>query len=182
MVFKFLGTKGEKEADPNTLIWLKFSRSRILTKTSIFVPFLPIEGVTIGQTTIDDLKLFGFNIGNGGTVAVNKKRPVIHFMCNEKSTIVERIKIPSSSIPVEWPEAKELGQMTYKKWLSYFEKYGFDIHKNEALEPSVYMFPQLIAIQPQIGLKVTVTFMNGFNVKSKANKSEAIGEWEITLI
>ena len=92
------------------------------------------------------------------------------------------IVIPGASLPVEWPEAKELGQMTYRKWLNYFEKYGFVLQKNDALDPSVFMHPQLIALQPQIGIKVTVTLISLFKVKREANKSESIMECRIALI
>lgn len=182
LVFYFLGTDGESESDANTLLSLEFSRNRIHTDRSAYTPFFPIDGVTIGQTNVDGLKSLGYKISNGQSIAVNKKRPVTYFWFNEKSTIVEKITLPGASIPVEWPEAKECDQMTYNKWLRYFDKYGFIVQKNEALEPSVPMFPQIIALQPQIGLQVKVTFERFFKVKTKANKSEAIWELEITLI
>lgn len=181
LVFSFVGTKGKNESDANTLVWIDICRSRILTSRSDFTPFLPIEGVTIGQTNADDLKSFGFKIA-GDNIAVNKKRPVIYFFYSGKSNIVEKIKIPGASLPVEWPESKELGQMTYRKWLSYFEKYGFDLQKNEALDSSVFMSPQLIALQPQMGLKVTITLISLFKVKREANNPNSIIECEIALI
>lgn len=180
--FYFLSTDGESESDANTLLSIKFSRNRMNTERSVYTPFFPIEGVTIGQTRVSELKSMGFEINNGQSIAYKNKRPVIYFWYNEKSTIVEKITLPGSSIPVEWPEAKECGQMTYNKWLRYFDKYGFVIEKNEALEPSVPMFPDIVAMQPLIGLKVKVTFERFFKVKTKANKSESIWELEITLI
>ena len=177
----FLGTDGEKDNDANTLLWIVFSRSRLLTKRTDYTPFLPIEGVTIGQTNVEDLKSLGFQIG-GDCYAVTKKRPVIYFKYNKQTTIVELIKIPGASLPVEWPEAKELGQMTYRKWLNYFEKYGFDLQTNEALDSSVFMHPQLIALQPQMGIKVTITLISLFKVKREANNPNSIMECEIALI
>lgn len=177
----FLGTDGEKDNDANTLLWIVFSRSRLFTKRTDYTPFLPIEGVTIGQTNADDLKSFGFKIA-GDNIAVNKKRPFIYFFYSGKSKIVEKIKIPGASLPVEWPEAKELGQMTYRKWLNYFEKYGFDLQTNDALDSSVFMHPQLIALQPQMGIKVTVTLISLFKVKREANNPNSIMECEIALI
>lgn len=182
LVFNFLGTKGEKESDSNTLMWIDFSRNRVLTDRSDFSPFLPIEGVTIGQTNANDLKSLGFEMFKEQSIAVTKKRPVIYFYFNEKSTIVEKIRIPGEYMPVEWPEAKEYAPMTYRKWLSYFEKYGFDLQQNDALNPSVYFSPQLIAVQPQLGLKVTVTLISLFKVKREANKPNSIMECEIALI
>lgn len=182
MELHFLGTKGEKESDDNTLMWIEFSRSRVLTDRSDYSPFLPIEGVTIGQTKANDLMSLGFEMFKEQGIAITKKRPVVYFYFNEKSTIVEKIRIPGESLPVEWPEAKEYAPMTYRKWLSYFEKYGFDLQKNEALDSSVYMYPQLIAVHPQIGIKVTITLISLFKVKRDANKSNAIMECEIALI
>lgn len=177
----FFGTNGENDYSANTLTWIGFSRSRILTKRTDYTPFMPIEGVTIGQTNADNLKSLGFQIG-GDCYAVTKKRPVIYFNYNKQTTIVEMIVIPGASLPVEWPEAKELGQMTYRKWLNYFEKYGFVLQKNDALDSSVFMHPQLIALQPQIGIKVTVTLISLFKVKREANKSESIMECRIALM
>lgn len=179
--FNLLSTKGKRKSDANTFMWIEFSRRRVLTERSVFSPFLPIEGVTIGQTNVEDLKSLGFNISDGQSIAV-KKRPVVYFGYNAKSGIVEKIQLQGSSIPVEWPESKECGQMTYNKWLRYFDKYGFIVQNNEALQPSIPMFPQIIAIQPLIGLKVTVTLERFFKAESKANKSNAIIECEITLI
>jgi superfamily II DNA or RNA helicase len=178
----FIGTKGKKESDSNTLVFIEFSRSRILTDRSDYSPFLPIEGVTIGQTTSEDLKSFGFDIFKDSCTAVTKKRPVIYFNFNGKSTKVERIRIPGEYMPVEWPEAKTYAPMTYRKWLSYFEKYGFDLKKNDALNPSIYFSPQLTAVQPQIGIKVTITLISLFKVKREANNPKSIMECEITLI
>ena len=178
----FNGTDGETKYSPNTLLWITFSRNRLLTVKSNYKPFLPIEGVTIGQTNAEELKSFGFDIFKDSCTAVTKKRPVIYFIFNEKSTKVERIIIPGEYMPVEWPEAKTYAPMTYRKWLSYFEKYGFDLQKNDAVDPSVFMHPQLIAVQPQIGIKVTVTLISLFKVKREANKPNAIMECEITLI
>lgn len=94
-----------------------------------------------------------------------------------------KIRIPVESLPVEWPEAKEYGQMTYNKWLRYFESYGFIVYKNEVLDPSIHRCPQLIAALPKIGLQVTITFsVSIFKVKAKKNKSDAIMYCEITLI
>lgn len=181
MELHFLGTKGEKDSDANTLVWIEFSRRRLFTKKTDYTPFLPIAGVTIGQTKVADLKSLGFQIA-GNNVAVSKRRPVIYLFYNNKSTIVNKIKIPGASLPVEWPEAKELGQMTYRKWLSYFDKYGFELHTNDALDSSIAFHPQLIAVQPQIGLKVTITLISLFKIKREANKSESIMECEIALI
>ena len=178
----FFGAKGECESSADTLKWIEFSRKRILTDRSDYSPFLPIEGVTIGQTTFEDLKSLGFDIFKESCTAVTKKRPVIYYIFNEKSTKVEIIKIPGEYMPVEWPEAKEYAPMTYRKWLSYFEKYGFDLKKNDALNPSIYFSPQLIAVQPQIGIKVTITLISLFKVKSEANKPNAIMECQIELI
>ena len=72
--------------------------------------------------------------------------------------------------------------MTYRKWLSYFEKYGFALQKNDALDSSVFMSPQLIALQPQMGLKVTITLISLFKVKREANNPNSIMECEIELI
>ena len=177
----FLGTDGESEYSANTLMWIVFSRSRLLTKRTDYTPFLPIEGVTIGQTNAEDLKSLGFKIG-GDCYAVKKIRPVIHVRYNKQTAIVEKIIISGASLPVEWPEAKELGQMTYRKWLNYFEKYGFDLQTNDALDPSVFMHPQLIALQPQMGIKVTVTLISLFKVKREANNPNSIMECEIALI
>lgn len=177
----FFGINGENDNSANTLTWIGFSRSRILTQRSDYKPFLPIEGVTIGKTNVEDLKSLGFQIG-GDCYAVTKKRPVIYFKYNKQTTIVELIKIPGASLPVEWPEAKELGQMTYRKWLNYFEKYGFDLQTNEALDSSVFMHPQLIALQPQMGIKVTITLTSLFKVKREANNPNSIMECEIALI
>ena len=182
MGFHFLATEGKKEKAANTLLWIEFSRNRILTDRTDYAPFLPIEGVTIGQTKIADLESFGFQIGNGGSVAVNNKRPRIFYMCNRKNSNVEKINLPGASIPKEWPESQEYTPMTYNKWLRYFDKYGFIIQKNEALESPVPMHPQITAIQPQIGLQITVTFEAFFKVKSKANKSESVSQCEITLM
>ena len=180
--FYFLGTNGESESDANTLLSIKVSRNRIQTDRSVNSPFFPIDGVIVGKTTVDDLKSMGFTINNGQSIAFKNKRPIIYFWFNPKSGIVERITIPGASIPTEWPEAKECGQMTYNKWLRYFDKYGFVVQNNEALQPSVPMFPDIVAMQPVIGLKVKVTFERFFKVKSKANKSESIWECEITFI
>lgn len=180
--FNFLGTKGERESDGNTLMWIDFSRNRVLTDRSDFSPFLPIEGVAIGRTNVEDLQSLGFDIFKGNCCAVTKKRPFIYFYYNEKSNKVEKIRIPGEYMPVEWPEAKEYAPMTYRKWLSYFEKYGFDLQQNDALNSSVYFSPQLIAVQPQLGLKVTVTLISLFKVKREANKPNAIMECEIELI
>jgi len=72
--------------------------------------------------------------------------------------------------------------MTYRKWLNYFEKYGFVVQKNEALDSSAFMSPQIIAVLPKIGIKVTITLISLFKVKREANKSESIMECEIALI
>lgn len=180
--FYFTGTKGETESSPNTLMWISFSRKRVNTYRSDYSPFMPIEGVTIGQTKIFELKSMGFEINDGQSIAYKNKRPVIYFWYNEKSKIVERITIPGEYMPVEWPEAKTYAPMTYRKWLSYFEKYGFDLQKNDALDPSVIMYPQLIAVHLQKGIKVTITLISLFKVKRDANKSNAIMECEIALI
>ena len=180
--FNFLGNKGERESDGNTLMWIVFSRNRILTDRTNYKPFLPIDGVTIGKTNAERLKSLGLELIKGSCCAVTKKRPVIYFYYNGKSTIVETIRIPGEYMPVEWPEAKVLAPMTYRKWLNYFEKYGFDLQQNDALNPSVFMHPQLIAVQPQIGIKVTITLISLFKVKREANNPKSIMECEITLI
>ena len=74
---------GENDNSANTLTWMGFSRSRILTQRSDYKPFLPIEGVTIGQTNTDDLKSLGFHIGGDG-YAVTKNRPFKYFKYNTK--------------------------------------------------------------------------------------------------
>ena len=112
----------------------------------------------------------------------SQAKTVVFFKYNKQTTIVEMIVLPGASLPVEWPEAKELGQMTYRKWLNYFEKYGFDLQTNEALDSSVFMHPQLIALQPQMGIKVTITLISLFKVKREANNPNSIMECEIALI
>lgn len=202
MEFYFTGTKGETESDPNTLMWITFSRKRIQTYRSDYKPFMPIEGVTIGQTTVENVKSLGFVFFKDSSTAVKNKQPyidykyneksakvekisiprVIYCKCNDNNTIVEKIRIPGEYIPFEWPEAKDYVPMTYRKWLRYFEKYGFDLQTNDALNPSVYFSPQLTAVQPQIGIKVTVTLISLFKVKREANNPKSIMECEITLI
>ena len=176
----FIGTDGKGKYSNNTLSYIKISRDRIVTNRTNYAPFLPIEGVTIGQTSLRDLKSFGFQtFDETGGIAVNLKRPVTYFKYNDKSKLVEAINFPGAPMPKEWPEANKYGQMTYNKWLDYFEKYGFIVEKNEAISISTY--PQIVAVQPEIGLKVTINFEINFKVRSKANKSSSILQWEITL-
>lgn len=178
LVFEFIGVNGKK----SSITSIEFCRCRIFTSKSDYAPFLPIEKVTIGQTNIDELKSFGFQISESSEVAVNKKHHGTFFKYNDKSKIVEAIQFPGASIPVEWPEAKKIGKMTYNKWLRYFDKYGFVIKKNEALLPSVPLNPQIVAIQPIIGLEITLTFEIFFKVKSKANNPKSLNECDIVLI
>jgi hypothetical protein len=176
----FIGTDGKGKSSNNTLSYIRISRDRIVTNRTNYAPFLPIEGVTIGQTSLNDLKSFGFQTFDGtGGIAINFKRPVTYFKYNDKSKLVEAINFPGAPMPKEWPEANKYGQMTYNKWLDYFEKYGFIVEKNEAISISTY--PQIVAVQPEIGLKVTINFEINFKVRSNANKSSSILQWEITL-
>ena len=180
--FHFWGNNGKNESDNDTLEWIDFSRNRFFTDRSDYSPFLPIEGVTIGQTNVEDLQKKGYEIYKGECSLYNKKSPLFTFFYNEKTTKVEKISTNGTFIPSEWPGAKEYGQMTYKKWLRYFDSYGFTVCKNEVLDPSVHRCPELIAVLPKIGLQVTVIFKGLILIrKSMANKSDAIMYCEITL-
>lgn len=178
--FIFLG-KGKMVSDANTLKLIRFSRNRIHTTRSDYSHFLPIYGVTIGQTNIEDLKSLGFKVFEDNSFAITLEPPVTYFRCNDVSKIVEKIELPGYTLPDEWPDAKEYGQMTYNKWLRYFNKYGFIIQKNDAMQSHVPIYPQIIAIQPLIGLKMTLTFEILFKVKSKANKTGTLLGCYITL-
>ena len=46
----------------------------------------------------------------------------------------------------------------------------------------VFMHPQLIALQPQMGIKVTIPLISLFKVKREANNPNSIMECEIALI
>lgn len=179
--FVFL-VKGKIESDADTLKLIRFSRNRIHTTMSDYANFLPISGVTIGQTNFKDLKALGLQVFDDTFVALTIEHPATYFRCNCLSKIVEKIEIPGDKLPAEWPEAKDFGLMTYNKWLRYFDKYGFIIQMNEALLPSVPVHPQIVALQPFIGLKVTVTLEYSFKVRTKANRSKSICQCDIVLI
>lgn len=157
--------KGSTVTDNCTLYSIAVNRKRIVTSTTDYTPYLPIDDVIIGQTKLDelpgkDIKLFN-NSGQGGKGN--------HSFFFDKHNIVDSIAISDGSLPIEWEGTDYYGQMTFNKWIRFFNERGFIITKNDPINAPEETYPDLTAVHPPTGLSVQITFNRPINATIDGN-------------
>jgi hypothetical protein len=161
--FDFSQGKGSTVSDKYTLYSITLKRKRIVTSTTDYTPYLPVVGVTIGQTKRDELP----KLSNSGS----KGDKYNYNFYLDNHNIVDCISFFGNSLPIEWEGTDYYGEMTYNKWIRFFNERGFIITKNEPLYDPTGLFPELNAVHPYYGIKVEVIFNRSINALSEGNLS-----------
>ncbi len=165
--------KGQKASDPNTLYSITLERKRIRTLTTDYSPYLPIDGVTPGVTTANQLPQLGIELTSGYKWGCKGNRT--YFYDDNKK--IYKIEMRDNRLPSEWVKPGESVVMTYNRWLQFFRERGFLITKNEPSNEPNSRYPEIEAMHPQIGIRIGVKFHRSFNITTEGDNSDSELLW-----
>lgn len=170
--------------DAGTLHSIALSRPRIQTSTTSLAPYFPFEGVTLGITTIDQLRQMGMTVktfGDRNESTYGSLGEYYFYNDFDGGEIVRMMSVDNNLLPQSWIPSEESCIMTYNLWLKFFADRGFVIMENEPQDKPSAAYPSLKAVQPELGLSVNVSF-DKINIATEGDSPEKVRGYAIKKI
>ena len=174
-----------KVTDSNTLYSIRLSRSRLKTSATNYGKFGTIEGVTLGKTTIEELRQMGLKVASHGDrneYTYGELGEYRFYNDRNGGNIVEDLTSYKNLLPHEWVASGESRIMTYNKWLACFAQIGFVVIKDEVADRPDAAYPGLRAVNNTLGLQLDVDFNKFSSVASEGDDAAKVRGFNIRTI
>ena len=168
---------GNSTTKKGTLYSISLSRKRIKTSTTDYGSYFPIDGVTPGVTSANQMRQMGIDVnGSRGEIGEHS-----FWLGSRNTNIVDHVTIYENKLPLEWTSGAVI-IMTYNKWIKFFKDNGFIITKNEPETEPNASYPKLRAINPEVGIKIYVSFRKSFSISVDGDNPDVVWQYDVNVL